>query len=129
MKRQAIALIFLFTLSLFTIVEAANTPTSIDLYWNAPATFTNGAALNPATDLTGYKIECGLTATGPYTAAVKEVSGGSTLTTTLTGLTPNTTYYCVGIAHGVYADSSNSNEVSRKTDILIPGVIQLRTTP
>ena len=65
---------------LSSVSQAAFSENSRTVAWNA----------NPETDIAGYKISLG-TSSGVYQTAQTVVSGNSAV---LTGLTPETTYYC-----------------------------------
>lgn len=66
---------------------------SADLAWSPPTTFVDGTTLIPAVDLQGYKLYCG-SASGTYTTSTI-ISGGTTTTYKLTGMTTGTTYCAV----------------------------------
>lgn len=78
---SAIASLTAFTLTVSSLGSAT-------LSWTKPTTNTDGSSL---TDLTGYKVYYGTSSTA-LTSSVS-VTGGDTVTTTITGLTSGATYY------------------------------------
>ena len=77
--------------------------------WSAPTENTNGTAVTP---LTGYTIYYGTTA-GALTQSVV-VSGASTLTYTISGLTAGTWYFAVA-ADAADGTQSAMSEIGSKT--------------
>jgi uncharacterized protein YjdB len=91
-------------------VTATSTAT---LTWSPPTTFADGTPLNPATDLSSYKIYYG-TASGVYTQSVTVTNPGNTAVTKTLNLTPGSSYYFVVTSvdtQGV--ESGYSMEVSK----------------
>jgi hypothetical protein len=77
--------------------------------WSAPTENTNGTAVTP---LTGYTIYYGTTE-GALTQSVV-VSGATTLTYTITGLTTGTWYFAVA-ADAADGTQSAMSEIGSKT--------------
>ncbi|HUI46754.1 MAG TPA: Ig-like domain-containing protein [Nitrospirota bacterium] len=86
-------------------------PTSVTLSWSAPTSYSNGTPLNPATDLSTYKIYYG-TASGVYTQVVSVPNPGSTTVTQTLNLTPGTYYFVVSDVDTAGQESNYSNEMS-----------------
>jgi len=85
--------------------EAASPPGSASVTWSVPTHNTDGSVL---TDLSGYRIFYG---TSPSTMIQSvDVSGASTASRTITGLSPGTYYFAVAAINngGVASDPSNA---------------------
>jgi hypothetical protein len=82
---------------------------SATLMWSAPTENTNGTAVTP---LSGYTIYYGTTE-GSLTQSVV-VSGATTLTYTITGLTTGTWYFAVA-ADAADGTQSAMSEIGSKT--------------
>lgn len=128
MKRTLLAAALL----LATFAAVAGT---ITMNWTTPTTYADGTAI-PAGDLTGYRLAYGQCPDGktlPASAASSNVSGGSTLTYTITGLqdSPNKTatnpsptpiIYCiVAFAESAARGESNPTNVVNDTMPALPG--------
>jgi trimeric autotransporter adhesin len=81
----------------------------LTLTWDAPTTNTDGSALNPATDLSLYKIYYG-TASQTYTQVVNVTNPGTTTVSTTLNLSPGTYYFVVTTVNTSGQESSYSNE-------------------
>jgi hypothetical protein len=97
--------------------SAANPDTStnsngvaLTLAWDAPTTNTDGSSLNPATDLSQYKIYYG-TASLTYTTVVNVTNPGTTTISETLNLSPGTYYFAVTTIDVSGQESSYSNEV------------------
>jgi hypothetical protein len=91
---------------------AALTVTSsgvVTLIWDAPTTNTDGSSLNPATDLSMYKIYYG-TASQTYTQVVNVTNPGTTTISKALNLAPGTYYIVVTTVNTAGQESSYSNE-------------------
>ena len=75
------------------------------LTWDAPTTRTDGSSLNPATDLSAYKLYYG-TATHNYTNSVNVANPGTSGVITDSFNLPHGTYYFVVTAVDVYGQES-----------------------
>ena len=85
--------------------EAASPPGSASVTWSVPTHNTDGSVL---TDLSSYRIFYG---TSPSTMIQSvDVSGASTTSRTITGLSPGTYYFAVAAINngGVASDPSNA---------------------
>jgi len=85
--------------------EAASPPGSASVTWSVPTHNTDGSVL---TDLSSYRIFYG---TSPSTMIQSvDVSGASTASRTITGLSPGTYYFAVAAINngGVASDPSNA---------------------
>jgi hypothetical protein len=79
------------------------------LTWDAPTTNTDGSPLNPATDLTTYRIYYG-TASQTYTQTVNVTNPGTATITKTLNLSPGTYYFVVTTVNTAGQESSYSNE-------------------
>lgn len=81
--------------------------------WSAPTINTDGS---PLTDLAGYKLYWNTGGeqfvTGPG-GKIRAISGGTVLTTTVTGLTPGTWYFAVTALKASGTESGISNVASK----------------
>jgi hypothetical protein len=84
----------------------------LTLTWDAPATNTDGSSLNPATDLSLYKVYCG-TASLMYTTVVNVTNPGTTTISQTLNLSPGTYYFAVTTVDVSGQESSYSNEVMK----------------
>ena len=87
------------------------TPT-ITLAWDAPTTNTDGSSLNPATDLSLYKIYYGTTSL-TYTQVVNVTNPGTPTISQTLNLSPGTYYFSVTTVDASGQESSYSNEVMK----------------
>jgi hypothetical protein len=85
---------------------------ALTLAWDAPTTNTDGSSLNPATDLSQYKIYYG-TASRMYTTVVKITNPGTTTISQTLNLSPGTYYFAVTTVDVSGQESSYSNEVMK----------------
>ena len=92
------------------LAQSSSTNTSITLGWTA------------TTNASGYKIQSCSGASCSNFADAKTVSGGSTVTTTITGLTVNTDYKfkIKALATSPRVDSAYSTEVTGATALAVP---------
>jgi hypothetical protein len=88
------------------------TTAAVTLTWDAPTTRADGSSLNPATDLSKYKLYYG-TSPHAYTQSV-DVSnpGASTISKTL-NLSPGTYYFVVTDMDFLGQESGYSREISK----------------
>jgi hypothetical protein len=86
--------------------------TVVTLTWDAPTTNTDGSPLNPATDLTMYKIYYG-TAPQTYTQVVNVANPGTTTISKTLNLSPGTYYFVVSTVDTSGKESSYSNEAMK----------------
>ena len=84
----------------------------LTLAWDAPTTNTDGSSLNPATDLSLYKIYYG-TASLTYTTVVNITNPGTTTISQTLNLSPGTYYFAVTTVDASGQESSYSNEVMK----------------
>ena len=84
----------------------------VTLAWDAPTTNTDGSPLNPATDLSQYKIYYG-TASLTYTTVVNVINPGTTTISQTLNLSPGTYYFSVTTVDTSGQESSYSNEVMK----------------
>jgi len=84
----------------------------VTLTWDAPTTNTDGSSLNPATDLSMYKVYYG-TASQTYTQVVNVANPGTTTITTTLNLSPGTYYVVVTTVDTSGQESSYSNEAMK----------------
>jgi hypothetical protein len=84
----------------------------LTLAWDAPTTNTDGSSLNPATDLSLYKIYYG-TASLTYTTVVNVINPGTTTISETLNLSPGTYYFSVTTVDASGQESSYSNEVMK----------------
>jgi trimeric autotransporter adhesin len=91
----------------FTITVSQVATSSITLIWSPPTKNTDGSSL---TDLTGYRIYYGTSANSLTQSAT--VSGGSTASYTLTGLTSGTWYLAIASVSTSLGESAKSSVVS-----------------
>jgi hypothetical protein len=84
----------------------------LTLAWNAPTTNTDGSSLNPATDLSQYKIYYG-TASLTYTTVVNVTNPGTTTISKTLNLSPGTYYFAVTTVDAAGHESDYSNEVTK----------------
>jgi hypothetical protein len=82
----------------------------LTLAWDAPTTNTDGSSLNPATDLSLYKIYYG-TASHTYKQEVNVANPGTTTISQTLNLSPGTYYVVVTTVNTSGQESSYSNEV------------------
>ena len=85
---------------------------ALTLAWDAPTTNTDGSSLNPATDLSQYKIYYG-TASLTYTTVVNVTNPGTTTISQTLSLSPGTYYFSVTTVDASGQESSYSNEVMK----------------
>jgi len=85
---------------------------ALTLAWDAPTTNTDGSSLNPATDLSLYKIYYG-TASLTYTQVVNVTNPGTTTISQNLNLSPGTYYFAVTTVNVSGQESSYSNEVMK----------------
>jgi hypothetical protein len=85
---------------------------TVTLSWVAPATNTDGSYLNPATDLSMYRIYYG-SASLTYTDVADVTNPGTTTISTTLNLTPGTYYFAVTTVDIFGQESSYSNEVMK----------------
>jgi hypothetical protein len=83
---------------------------AVPLVWDAPTTNTDGSALNPATDLSVYKIYYG-TASKTYTQVVSVANPGTTTISQTVNLSPGTYYITVTTVDTSGQESGYSNEI------------------
>jgi hypothetical protein len=116
MKRSFIAALLMFAAG----AAIAQTPPTMNvgISWVPPSQYTDGSALNPATDLTGYNVLCATTSAPSSYPLSHMVSNTATSVSRAElvgalGLEFGTTYYCVLRAIATNTKTSNrSNEVS-----------------
>jgi len=92
--------------------QAATDGVVLTLAWDAPTTNTDGSSLNPATDLSQYKIYYG-TASLTYTTVVNVTNPGTTTISQTLSLSPGTYYFSVTTVDASGQESSYSNEVMK----------------
>ena len=85
---------------------------TVTLTWNAPTTRIDGSSLDPATDLSAYKIYYGTTPQ-MYTQTVTIANPGTTTISQTLTLAPGTYYFVVTVIDNAGAESSYSNEASK----------------
>ena len=85
---------------------------ALTLAWDAPTTNTDGSSLNPATDLSQYKIYYG-TASFSYTTVVDVTNPGTTTISKTLNLSPGTYYFSVTTVDASGQESNYSNEVMK----------------
>ncbi len=85
---------------------------TVTLAWDAPTTNTDGSPLNPATDLSQYKIYYG-TESLTYTTVVNVTNPGTTTISQTLNLSPGTYYFSVTTVDASGQESSHSNEVMK----------------
>ena len=85
---------------------------TITLAWDAPTTNTDGSSLNPATDLSQYKIYYGTTSL-TYTQVVDVTNPGTPTISQTLNLSPGTYYFSVTTVDASGQESSYSNEVMK----------------
>jgi hypothetical protein len=83
---------------------------AVPLAWDAPTTNTDGSALNPATDLSVYKIYYG-TASKTYTQVVSVANPGTTTISQTLNLLSGTYYVTVTTVDTSGQESGYSNEI------------------
>ncbi len=83
------------------------------LTWNAPTTRSDGSSLNPATDLSKYKLYYG-TSSRNYTQVVDIPNPGTTIITRSVNLSSGTYYFAVSVVDTAGQESGYSTEVSKK---------------
>jgi hypothetical protein len=102
--------------SIFTVSFASAFTGSSAIKWTAPTTFVDGTALNPATDLQGFRIYCGSASKQYSTTPAATIVGGTVATYTMNNLAVGTTY-CAITAVTTAAlgglESALSNEASK----------------
>jgi trimeric autotransporter adhesin len=84
----------------------------VSLAWDAPTTNTDGSSLNPATDLSLYKIYYG-SASLTYTTVENVTNPGTTTISITLNLSPGTYYFSVTTVDASGQESSYSNEVMK----------------
>ena len=84
----------------------------VSLAWDAPTTNTDGSSLNPATDLSLYKIYYG-SASLTYATVVNVTNPGTTTISQTLNLSPGTYYFSVTTVDASGQESSYSNEVMK----------------
>jgi hypothetical protein len=82
------------------------------LTWDAPTTRADGTPLNPATDLSMYKIYYG-TASHTYTQVVNVTNPGTTTITQTLNLPAGTYYFAVTVVDTLGQESNYSNEATK----------------
>jgi hypothetical protein len=85
---------------------------SATLTWNAPTTREDGSSLNPATDISLYKIYYGTTSQS-YTQTVSVTNPGTATITQTLNLAPGTYYFVVTDVDTQGQESAFSTEVSK----------------
>jgi hypothetical protein len=95
-----------------TTVLTVTEGVALSLTWDAPTTNTDGSSLNPATDLSLYKIYYG-TASLAYTTVVNVTNPGTTTISQTLNLSPGTYYFAVTTVDASGQESSYSNEVMK----------------
>jgi len=90
--------------------QTATAEVALTLAWDAPTTNTDGSSLNPATDLSQYKIYYG-TASLTYTTVVNITNPGTTTISETLNFSPGTYYFAVTTVDVSGQESSYSNEV------------------
>ena len=85
---------------------------AVTLAWDAPTTNTDGSSLNPATDLSMYKIYYG-TASLMYTTVVNVTNPGTATISKTLNLSPGTYYFSVTTVDISGQESGHSNEVMK----------------
>jgi trimeric autotransporter adhesin len=85
---------------------------ALTLAWDAPTTNTDGSPLNPATDISLYKIYYGA-ASLTYTQVVNVTNPGTTTIIKTLNLSPGTYYFSVTTVDSSGQESSYSNEVMK----------------
>jgi len=93
-------------------VQTVTGGVDLTLAWDAPTTNTDGSSLNPATDLSLYKIYYG-TASLTYTQVVNLTNPGTTTISETLNLSPGTYYFSVTTVDASGQESSYSNEVMK----------------
>jgi hypothetical protein len=88
------------------------TGVALTLVWDAPTTNTDGSPLNPATDLSLYKIYYG-TASHAYTTIVTITNTGTTTISKTLNLLSGTYYFAVTTVDASGQESGYSNEVMK----------------
>jgi hypothetical protein len=91
---------------------SSNGDRTVTLAWDAPTTNADGSSLNPATDLSLYKIYYG-TASLTYTQIVNVTNPGTTTISQTLNLSPGTYYFAVTTVNTSGQESSYSNEVMK----------------
>ncbi len=91
--------------------DGTTTGTAI-LTWNAPTTRSDGSTLNPATDLSTYKIYYG-TSSRNYTQVVNVPNPGTTIITRSVNLSSGIYYFAVTVVDTMGQESGYSVEVSK----------------
>lgn len=107
-------------LSLFlavVLMVAAAPVAALEIEWTPPTQRTDGAVLDPATELSHYNLYCGTTAGGPYTEAAIEIPAtapdGTFTTDSATFFPGYGDYFCTMTAIDTYGqESAFSNEVT-----------------
>ena len=92
--------------------QTATDGVALTLAWDAPTTNTDGSSLNPATDLSQYKIYYG-TASLTYTTVVNVTNPGTTTISQTLSLSPGTYYFSVTTVDAAGQESGYSNEVMK----------------
>ena len=92
--------------------QSATEGVVLTLAWDASTTNTDGSSLNPATDLSQYKIYYG-TASLTYTTVVNVTNPGTTTISQTLSLSPGTYYFSVTTVDASGQESSYSNEVMK----------------
>jgi hypothetical protein len=90
--------------------QSATEGVVLTLAWDAPTTNTDGSSLNPATDLSLYKIYYG-TASLTYSQVVSVANPGTTTISKTLNLSPGTYYFSVTTVDTSGQESGYSNEV------------------
>jgi len=85
---------------------------TVTLAWDAPTTRVDGSSLNPATDLSAYKLYYG-TASQVYTQTVTVANPGTTTITQTLTLAPGTYYFVVTDIDSAGQESGYSEEISK----------------
>jgi hypothetical protein len=85
---------------------------NVTLQWSAPTNWSDESPLNPATDLSLYKIYYG-TSPGAYTQSVNVVNPGTTTVSFTMSMAPGTYYFVVTCLDTSGLESSYSDEVSK----------------
>jgi len=95
-----------------TTTLAVTGGSSVTLAWDAPTTNTDGSALNPATDLSQYKLYYG-TVPLTYTNVVNVTNPGTTTISKTLNLSSGTYYFTVTAVDSAGQESSYSNEITK----------------
>jgi trimeric autotransporter adhesin len=93
-----------------TLTVTAPCMGSATLTWDAPATYTDGSAVNPATDITSYKIYYG-TSSGVYSQSITVANPGTSTVSQPLHLACGSYYFVVTAIDTDNNESDHSDEV------------------